>query len=72
MNFWATGLRVFWEVLVCSLISVVSLYTESTKKTARLSSLFFCPADPKLIAFAEAADGLGRPSLHGGVVGPAF
>src|SRR6266566_1822001 len=37
MNFWATGVREFGDVLVCTLISVMSLYSEITKTTVRLS-----------------------------------
>src|ERR1700745_652259 len=39
-NFWATGVREFGDVLVCTLISVISLYSEITKINDLLSRVF--------------------------------
>src|SRR5437667_12351000 len=46
MNFWATGVREFGDVLVCTLISVMSLYSEITKTTVRLSRGFWINPAP--------------------------
>src|SRR5215472_18063554 len=40
MNFWATGVRGVCMVFVCTLISVISLYSEITKTTAGCQGRF--------------------------------